>query len=165
VHKCNVTIPAGFGCEPGLVPIWEKTFYHIPMTSIMRNKQYTVCCESVYSAVSYSRAGIMLKRYIFIYITALIFIAGLYTVASGHHHFGDLSDIKNLHNFCQYLKNPVAKKSVLNPVGPAAILAFSTIFFVVMVKVTAEYRVDFHGLKQRLLKELSSFPHRAPPGT
>jgi len=163
VHKCNGTMPAGFGCAPGLVPIWEKTFYHFPMTSIMRNKQHTVCCESDCSAVSHSRAAIMLKRYIFIYITALMFISGLYTVASGHHHFGDLSDIKNLHIFCQYLKNPVAKQAATNPVGPAVILAFSTIFFMVIVKPPTAYRLDFHTLKKRHLKEHASFPHRAPP--
>ncbi len=129
----------------------------------MPYEQHVICRSLDYPVISYPRADSSMKQYILIYITALMFIAGLYTVASGHHHSRDLSDSKKLDIFCQYVKNPVVKTSVSHPAGPAVILAFSTIFFMVIVKLPTAYRFDFHRLKKRHLIERASFPHRAPP--
>lgn len=125
---------------------------------MMRTVQSQSVANFFHTVVSCSWERLVMKRGLFIYITTFVFVAGFYAVVSGHHHSQCVPDIRKLHIFYHYVKNPVAKKSAYIPDCPAAALVFLIIFFMVRTAPAPDRFVDLRQLKKRHLKE-----RRAPP--
>lgn len=102
-----------------------------------------------------------LKRPICIYAIAFLFVAGGFVVATHHHHCKDLCDVHHLQVYCQYLKNPIGKQSVLSVV--IFLFPFSMLYFHWTETRRIVYAIAQDVLKNRYLIFLSAFSYRAPP--